>query len=105
VGQPEQIDHAAAGVLFGQRSFEGIPGMDVFRAGEKPIPVDGSGQRLRLAAQGMDDVPIIDTMNTVPVATTAQARMRDDGGGAEEGLDAVVLDMHAQALADEPGGR
>ena len=105
MGEPEQVDHAAAGVPPGQRSGERGPGGGVLGAGEEPVAVDRSGQRLRLAPQGVDHMAIVDAMDAPPSSRLAQAGMADDMRGAEECLDPVVVDVDAQALADEPRRR
>jgi hypothetical protein len=53
----------------------------------------------------VDDVAIVDAVQADAVAAAAQARMADDMGGAEPGLDPGVVDVDAQALADQPRGR
>ena len=104
MGEPEQVDHAAACIPSGQRRGERGPGGGVFGAREETVTVDRSGQRLRLAAERVDDVAIVDAVEADAVAAAAQARMADDMGGAEPGLDPVVGDVDAQALADQPRG-
>lgn len=44
---------------------------------------------------------VIEAVEADAVAAVAQARMADHTGRAEEGLDPVIVDMHAQALADQ----
>lgn len=38
-------------------------------------------------------------MNAVAIVPPARSRMLDDEGGAEEGFDAIIIDMHPQTLA------
>ena len=52
----------------------------------------------------MDDMTVVDPVQSDAVAAAAQAGMGDDGGGAEIGLDPVVVDVDPQALADQPRG-
>lgn len=49
----------------------------------------------------MDHVAVVDAVDAPPVPR-ALAGMADDVGPAEPGFDAVVVDMDAQALADQP---
>ena len=58
VCEPEQVDHAAAGTPSEQRLRERGPGGGVFVARDEAVAVDGSGQRLRLAAERVDDMAI-----------------------------------------------
>ncbi len=67
--------------------------------GEDAVAVDRGGEGLRLAAQGMDDVAVVDAVGPAAVVAGAQAGMADDVAAAEEGLDAVIVEMDAQALA------
>ena len=83
MGEPEQVDAAAAGISSRRRLGERGPGGGVFAAGEEAVAVDRSGQRLRLAAERVDDVAIVDTVQADAVAAAAQARMAEDMGGAE----------------------
>ena len=47
---------------------------------------------------------VVDPVQSDAVAAAAQAGMGDDGGGAEIGLDPVVVDVDPQALADQARG-
>ena len=44
---------------------------------------------------------IVDDMNPVPIISTARTRMADDKRATEECFDAIVMDMHPQALTDQ----
>src|SRR4051812_6392011 len=104
MGEPEEVDHAATGLGLGQCLGQGRPGGGVLAAGEEAVAVDRGGERLRLAAQGVDDVVVVDAVGPAPVLAGPQAGMADHLGAAEPGLDAVVVDLHAQALADQARG-
>ena len=67
----------------GSVSESAAQGGGVFAAREEAVAVDRSGQRLRLAAERVDDVAIVDTVQADAVAAAAQARMAEDMGGAE----------------------
>ncbi|MGV8988487.1 MAG: hypothetical protein ACOH2H_19650 [Cypionkella sp.] len=49
----------------------------------------------------MDDMVIIDDMNAVPIVPTTRPWTVGDGSGAQEGFDAVVIDMHPQTLTNQ----
>src|SRR4051812_43335637 len=104
MGEPEEVDHAATGLGLGQCLGQGRPGGGVLAAGEEAVAVDRGGERLRLAAQGVDDVVVVDAVGPAPVLAGPQAGMAEHLGAAEPGLDAVVVDVDAQALADQPRG-
>ncbi len=99
MGEAEVADDVPAGLPAGQRLAEGGPGIGVFAAGEDAVAVDRGGEGLRLAAQGMDDVAVVNAVGPEAVVVGAQAGMADDVAAAEEGLDAVIVEMDAQALA------
>ena len=101
MGEPEQLDHAPAGFPLGQSLRERGPGVGIFGAGKEPVAVDRAGQCLGLAPQGVDHVTIIDAVDTPTIVALAQARMADDMGPPEPCLDPVVVDMDAEALADQ----
>ncbi|MBK8906746.1 MAG: hypothetical protein IPM60_02240 [Rhodospirillales bacterium] len=44
---------------------------------------------------------IVDAVDTPAIAALALAGMADDRGPSEPGLDTVVVDMNAEALADQ----
>lgn len=103
--QRQEKDHALAGVLARQRLAEGDPGAAILVAGEKTVAVDGAGERHRLALEGVDDVAVVDDVHAAPVAAAAGTLMGDDVGVAKEGFDAIVVDVDAQAMTDQPARR
>lgn len=105
MGQPQQIDHAAAGVTARQGCGQRSPGLAVLHAGEQAVAVDGPGESLRLAAQRVDDMAVVDAVDAGAVRASATAGMGDDRGCAEESLNPVVKDMDPKALADKLRGR
>ena len=62
MGEPEEVDHAAAGLAPGSASARACPGGGVFATGKDAVAVDRSGEGLRLATQGMDDVAVVDAV-------------------------------------------
>ena len=103
--EAEQVDHAAAGVAARQGGGERSPGRGILRARKQAVAIDRTCQRLRLAAQGVDYVVVVDAIDAHAVITTAAPRVGGDMGGAEEGLDPVVVDVNPQPLTDQPRGR
>lgn len=72
-------------------------------AEEQAVAIDGAGERLRLTPERVDDVMVVDHVDANPIPPAPAARVADDVGSAEPGLDAVIVDMDAQPLADEAG--
>ena len=62
VGQGQQLDHDAAGLPLRQPFQEGIEGSPIGLAREELVAIDEVEQRHRLAAQRMDDMPIVDDL-------------------------------------------
>ncbi len=58
----EQLDHDAAGLPLGQSLEQSIEGSPVCLARKELVAIDQVQQRHRLAAQGMDDVPVVDDL-------------------------------------------
>ena len=104
MGEPEQSSTCGGRHLVAAASRSARPRRRRIRCEEEAVAVDRSGQRLRLAAERVDDVAIVDTVQADAVAAAAQARMAEDMGGAEPCLDPIVVDVDAQALADQPQG-
>jgi hypothetical protein len=48
----------------------------------------------------MDDVPIVDDMIALAAGLTPSAANRHDRRRAEEAFDLIVVEMHAQSMAD-----
>jgi len=49
-------------------------------------------QRHRLAAQAVDDVPVIDHLDAPPVTRCAAARQADHQALAEEAVEPLIID-------------
>src|SRR5947209_9248826 len=54
-----------------------------------------------LAAQGMDDVPVIDYMARLAVGVRPAAAQRNQRRRAEEAFEPVVVEPHAKPVADQ----
>ena len=56
----------------------------------------------RLAAQGMDEMVIVDHVAAAPVAMGATAAQGQQWGGADEQLQPIIVEVDAQGVADQP---
>ena len=74
------------------------------RAGEELIAIDEVEQRHRLAPQGADDMPIVDDMTVLAAQVGPAARQGHERRGAEEAIEPVVVEAHAQPMADQARG-
>lgn len=101
VSDEQQMDHSAAGLPSRQVPLKRLPRFGVFGAGEQAVAIDRTPQGLRFAPQRVDDVVVVDDMNTMAVAATARSWMADDQSAAEKGLDAVIVEMDPQTLSDQ----
>jgi hypothetical protein len=101
MGEGEELDSRAAGQAVGQAGAQGLESAGVGRPGEEFVAVDQPEQRHRLAAERVDDVPVVDHMAVPAVGMRSPA-----GGGelvraAEVDLEPAVVEAHAQAMADQ----
>ena len=97
----EQVDHEAACLLLGQLLEEGVEGSAIGFAREEPVAVDEVEERHRLAAQGMDHVPVIDDLIVLAVRMRAPARQRHEMRAADEQVEPIVVEAHPQSMADQ----
>ena len=75
------------------------------RAREQLVAVDQIEQRHRLLAQRVDDVPIVDDVTALALGDRPPAPQRHHRRRAEEAVEPVVVEVHAQAMADQPRRR
>ena len=52
----------------------------------------------------MDDVPIVDDMVALAAGLPPSTADRHDGRRAEETLESIIIEMHAQSMADQARG-
>src|SRR5262245_19224378 len=52
----------------------------------------------------MDDVPIVDDMVTLAAGLTPSAADRHDGRRAQEAFEPIIIEMHAQSMAEQTRG-
>src|SRR3954471_16562763 len=92
---------SAAGLLLavtGQQRFEVAL---IGAAREELLTIDQIEQGHWLAAQGMDDVPVIDHMAVLAVGGRPPAAQRHQRRRAEEAFEPVVVEPHAKPVADQ----
>ena len=90
MSERQQSDDRAARLLLavtGQQCFEGAL---IGAAREELLTIDQIEQRHRLAAQGMDDVQIIDHMTVFAAGMRSPAAQRDQRRRAEETFEPIV---------------
>ena len=101
MSERQQSDGDAARLLFAvtsQQRFEGAP---VGAAREELLTIDQIEQGHWLAAQGMDDVPVIDDVAMLSVGMRPPAAQRHQRRRAEEAFEPVVVEPHAKPVADQ----
>jgi hypothetical protein len=101
MSERQQSDGAAARPLFavtGQQRFEGAP---VGAAREELLTIDQIEQGYWLAAQGMDNVPVIDDVAMLSVGSRPPAAQRHQRPRAEEAFEPVIVEPHAKPVADQ----
>ncbi len=104
MSERQQPDHGAARLLLavtGQQRFEGAP---VGATREELFTIDQVEQGHWLAAQGMDDVSVIDHMTVLAVGVRPPAAQRHQWRPAEKAFEAIVVEPHAQPMADQARG-
>src|SRR6201995_5122337 len=104
LSERQQSDDRAARLLLavtGQQCFEGAL---IGAAREELLTIDQIEQGHWLAAQGMDDVPIIDHMTVFAAGRRSPAAQRDQRRRAQETFEPIVIQPHAKAMADQARG-
>lgn len=100
----QKADHDAASGPLAQSGEQGVERQGVGTAGEELVAIDQVEQRHRLAAQGMDDMAIVDDMAMFAIGLWPPAPQGGDERRALEAVEPVVVKSHAQAVPDQPGG-
>ncbi|MGY4327323.1 hypothetical protein ACVWWG_001740 [Bradyrhizobium sp. LB7.2] len=77
---------------------QGVECKGVGAAGKELLAIDQIEQRHRFAAQGVDDMAIVDDMAMLAVWLRSPAPQGDDVRGALEAFEAVVIKTHAQSV-------
>src|SRR5689334_1976258 len=104
MSERQQADHCAAGVLVavtGQQRFEGAL---IGAAREELLAIDQIEQSHWLAAQGMDDVPVIDDVPMLAVGVRVATAQRHQRRRTKKAFEPVVIKAHPQAMTDQARG-
>src|SRR5450631_3515729 len=100
----QKPDHGAAGCSLAKFGKQGFERKGVGAAGKELGAIDQIEQCHRLAAQGVDDVAIVDDMAMLAVWLRSSAPQGDDVRGALEAFEPVVIKTHTQPVAYQAGG-
>ncbi len=103
VGQAEQFNHGLACRTLRQLLAQAFEGQSIGLTRKDLIAVDQVEQRHGLAAQRVDDVPVVDDVAVLATGTRTAALQRHQGGAAQEQFQPVVIQPHAQSMTDQPG--
>ena len=100
----ENPDHGAASGPLTETREQGLERQGEGSAREELVAIDQVEQRHRLAAQRMDDVPIVDDMAMFAARLGPTAPQDEDRRRALEAFEPIVVKMHPQPLADQSRG-
>jgi hypothetical protein len=103
VSERQKTDHGAAGWSLADSSEQGVERKGVGAAGKQLVAIDQIEQRHRLAAQGMNDMAIVDDMAMLAVWLRSPAPQGDDVRGALEAFESVVIKTYAQPMTNQSG--
>ena len=87
---------------FGAQRLEGLA---IGLTRKQLIEVDQIGQRHRLLAQRVDHVPVVDDVTAFAVQDWLPPSERHYWSRAKEAVEPVVVEVDAQAMADQPRQR
>ena len=104
VGERQQIDHQATGFTFGELLDQAIEGVSIGVPGEQLVAVDQAQQGHGLAAQGVDDVPVVDDVAVLARRRGTSTSKGDEGRRADEEVEPVVIQPHTHPVADQARG-
>ena len=100
----QQPDHGAAGLLLAVTGKQRLEGALIGAAREQLLTIDQVEQGHWLAAQGMDDVPVIDDVAVFAGGVRPPATQRHQRRRAEKAFEPIIVKAHPQAMADQAGG-
>ncbi len=103
-GQMQEPDIDAAGLARVETLVEHLPGTAKGRAREELLAEHRMTEGLRLPDQGVDEVAVVDDAQERTAALEVSARTRSARRGAEMADQAIVVDVHLEAAADQPRG-
>ena len=104
MGKGQEGHREAAGLALGEPLQGHLEAAPVGIAREQGVAVDQVEQRHRLLFQGMDNVAVVDDVDMGARLARPPARQGQVAGAAEEEFEAVVIEAHAEAVADEARG-
>jgi len=105
MGERQQLDCQFARALVAHALVQRLVGACIGGVREQLIAVDQIVERHRLLAQRVDHVPIIDDVTALALRHRPSTPERHHRSCAEEALEPVIVEMHAQAMANEPRRR
>ena len=101
MGERQQLDHGPAGDARSPALEQALPGSAVGRAREQRVTVDEMQQRHRLAAQAVNDMPVVHHLDAASVARRTAARQGQHQALADEAFQPVIVDAQVQPIADQ----
>src|ERR1700686_2306154 len=105
VGERQQLDCQFARALVAYALVQRLEGSCIGRAREQLIAVDQIVERHRLLAQRVDNVPIINDVTALALRYRPSTPQRHHRSCSKETLEPVIVEVHAQAMANEPRWR
>jgi len=104
MGQRQQPDHGAARSLFTIARQQPLEGALIGAAREELVAIDQVEQGHGLAAQGMDDVSVIDDVPMLAVGVRVATAQRHQRRRTEKAFEPVVIKAHPQPMTDQARG-
>ena len=95
MSERQQPDHGAAGLLPAVTGKQRLKGTLIGAAWEQLLTIDEVEQGHWLAAQGVDDVPVIDDMTVFAVGVRLNATQRHQRRRAEKAVEPIIVKAHA----------
>jgi len=92
----QQPDHGAAGLLLAVTGKQRLEGALIGAAREQLLTIDQVEQGHWLAAQGMDDVPVIDDVAVFAGGVRPPATQRHQRRRAEKAFEPIIVKAHPQ---------
>jgi hypothetical protein len=80
-----------------EQSIEGLP---VGLARKQLVAINKVEQGHRLAAQRMDDMPVIDDLVVLAREMGPPARQRHEMGAADEDIEAVIVEVYPEPVSN-----
>ena len=68
------------------------------------VAIDKVEQNYRLAAQRVDDMPIVDDLVVLAQGVGPPAQQRQEMDAADEDIEPIIVDAHPEPVSDQAGG-